>query len=121
MSLELGEAKVFANLIRTSVDDKYSGSMKITTHLRHISHCKTYSCMHWSNRWDLPSTYYKFSPRLNLRKIIDDFLLGSRNEVINMSKINWLCGWQARGGLPLLLEGSREWLRVRPSTLHSNP
>ena len=27
--------------------DRYSGSMKITTHLDHISHCKT----SWSNGW----------------------------------------------------------------------
>ena len=31
------------NLIRTSIYDKYSGSMKITTHLYHVSHCKTAS------------------------------------------------------------------------------
>ena len=27
------------DLIRTSIHDKYSGSMQITTHLDHISHC----------------------------------------------------------------------------------
>jgi len=31
------------NLILTSVYDRYSGSMKITTHLDHISHCETAS------------------------------------------------------------------------------
>jgi len=31
--------------------DKYSGSMKITTHLDNISHCKTASGTNWSNRW----------------------------------------------------------------------
>ena len=31
--------------------DKYSGLMKVTTHLDHMSHCKTASCKNWSNRW----------------------------------------------------------------------
>ena len=31
------------NLIRTSIYDKYSGSMEISTHLYQISHCKTTS------------------------------------------------------------------------------
>jgi len=31
------------NFIQTSVYDKYSGSIKITTHLDHISYCKTAS------------------------------------------------------------------------------
>ena len=31
------------DLIWTSVDDKYSGSMKISTHLSHSSHCQTAS------------------------------------------------------------------------------
>ena len=39
------------NFIRTSIYDKYSGSMKITTHLDPISHCKTLSHTNWSNRW----------------------------------------------------------------------
>ena len=39
------------NLIRTRIYDEYSGSMKITTHLDHISHCKTASGTYWSNRW----------------------------------------------------------------------
>ena len=39
------------DLIRTSIYDKYSGSMKITTHLYHISHYKTSSGINWSNRW----------------------------------------------------------------------
>ena len=29
------------SLIRASIDDKYSVSMKLTAHLDHISHCKT--------------------------------------------------------------------------------
>jgi len=29
----------------------YSGSMKITTHLDHIGHCKTSSGTNWSYRW----------------------------------------------------------------------
>ena len=39
------------NLIRTSIYDKYSGSMKITTRLDHISHCRTASGTDWSSRW----------------------------------------------------------------------
>ena len=41
-----GIGKVLFDLIRTSVYDKCSGSMKITTHLYHISHFTN-----WSNRW----------------------------------------------------------------------
>jgi len=40
-----------AHLIRTSIHDKYSGSTKINTHLDHISHCKTTSGTHGSNKW----------------------------------------------------------------------
>ena len=39
------------NVSRTSMYDKYSGSMKITTHLDRISHCETASGANWSNRW----------------------------------------------------------------------
>ena len=38
------------NLIRTSIEDKYSGSMKLTAHLD-ISPCKTASGTNWSNGW----------------------------------------------------------------------
>ena len=37
--------------IRTSIYDKYSGSLKLTSHLYHVSHCTTASGTHWSNRW----------------------------------------------------------------------
>ena len=40
-----------ADLIRTSIHHKYSGSSKMTTHLDHISHCNTSSGANWSNRW----------------------------------------------------------------------
>ena len=39
------------DLLRSSVSDKYSGSMKITTHLHHISRCKRASDTNWSSRW----------------------------------------------------------------------
>ena len=39
------------DLIRTSIYDNYSGAMKITTHLNHISHCKSAAGTNWSNRW----------------------------------------------------------------------
>ena len=39
------------NSIRTSVYDKYSGSMKMATHLDHVGRCKTASGMNLSNRW----------------------------------------------------------------------
>ena len=39
------------DLIRTSECDKYSGLIKIITHLDHISHCETASGTNWSNRW----------------------------------------------------------------------
>ena len=38
-------------IIRMIVYDEYSGSMKITSHLDHVSHCKTASGTNWSNRW----------------------------------------------------------------------
>ena len=38
------------HLIRTSICDKYSGSMKITTHLDHVRHCETTSGSDWLNR-----------------------------------------------------------------------
>ena len=37
--------------IGASVYDEYSGSIKITTHLGHISHCETASGTNRSNRW----------------------------------------------------------------------
>ena len=40
-----------ANLIRMSIADEHSGSIKITTHLDRTSHCKTASSTNWSNRW----------------------------------------------------------------------
>jgi hypothetical protein len=39
------------DITRTSICDKYSGFMKITTHLDHISHCKTASGTNWSTGW----------------------------------------------------------------------
>ena len=39
------------DLIGTSVHDKCSGLIKITTHLNHISHCKTTSSTDWSGTW----------------------------------------------------------------------
>ena len=39
------------HLIRTSIFDKYSGSPKTTTHLDHVSHCRTASGINRSNRW----------------------------------------------------------------------
>ena len=37
--------------IRISIDDKYSGSMKITAHLDLIGYCKTVSGTTLSSRW----------------------------------------------------------------------
>jgi len=39
------------DLIRASICDKYPGSMKLTTHLDHISHCETSSGTNGPNRW----------------------------------------------------------------------
>ena len=44
-------SRVSNTLIQTSVCDKYSGSIKITTHLDHISHCETESGTNSLNRW----------------------------------------------------------------------
>ena len=40
-----------ADFIRTSICDKYSVSMNITSHMDHIRHCKTASGTNWSNGW----------------------------------------------------------------------
>ena len=42
------------NLIRASISDKYSGLMRISAHLDHMSHCKITSGTHRSNRWTYP-------------------------------------------------------------------
>ena len=39
------------DLVRKSIYDKYSGSMKTATHLDHISQCRTASGTNKSNRW----------------------------------------------------------------------
>ena len=39
------------DFIRTSICEKYSGPMKITTHLEQISVCKKASGINWSNEW----------------------------------------------------------------------
>ena len=39
------------HLIRPSIYDKYSGSMKITIYVDHVSRCKTASVTTWTNRW----------------------------------------------------------------------
>ena len=39
------------DFIRPSIFDKYSGSMKVTAHLDHVSRCKTASGTTWSDRW----------------------------------------------------------------------
>ena len=40
-----------ASLTQTSIYDKYSGSMKLTAQLDHISHCKTASGTKRPNKW----------------------------------------------------------------------
>ena len=50
------------NSIRTSMCDKYSGSMEDTTHLDHMSHCKTASGKKMFEKMDLPSIYHESSP-----------------------------------------------------------
>ena len=40
-----------ADLIRTSICDKYSGSMKITTHLDDICHGQYSPVTNWLKRW----------------------------------------------------------------------
>ena len=39
------------NFTRTNIYDKYSGWMKISTHLDHVSHRKTAYGTNWSNGW----------------------------------------------------------------------
>ena len=39
------------DLIRTSISNKYPGSMKTNPHLDHIRHCTTASGTNWLNRW----------------------------------------------------------------------
>jgi len=53
---------------RTSILTKYAGSMRITTHLDHTSHCKTISVIVWYKlveKMDPPSILSKYSPRLD--------------------------------------------------------
>ena len=45
------ECIFYAEFIRMSICDKYTGSMKVTTLLDHASHCKTASGTNWSSRW----------------------------------------------------------------------
>ena len=40
-----------SDIIRTSMYNTYSGSLKITSHLDHIGHCERSSGTDWSNRW----------------------------------------------------------------------
>ena len=57
------------NLIRMSILTKYAGSMKITTHLYHISHCKIILVIVWYKlvkQMDSPSILSNYSLRLNL-------------------------------------------------------
>ena len=44
------QAGAFHDLIRTSIYEKYLSLMQITTHLDHITHCKTAFGTNWSNR-----------------------------------------------------------------------
>ena len=39
------------DLVRTSICDKHSGSMKITTHLDYILHCKNIPASSWLKQW----------------------------------------------------------------------
>ena len=48
------ERGCMTDLIRTSIYEQHSDSMKFTTHLDHISHCRTASGTNWSNRWTYP-------------------------------------------------------------------
>jgi len=65
------------DLIRTSIYDKSSGSIKITTHLDRISHCKTSSGTNWSNSWTCRVfIYHKYSPRLDPRLVRKEHRLG---------------------------------------------
>ena len=59
------------NFIRTSIHDKFSGSIKITTHLDHISHCKTACGTNWLNRW----TYRVFIQNTRRDEILDQIKL----------------------------------------------
>ena len=71
----LVSAPKLTDFIRTSVDNKYSDSMKITATLDHISHCKAASSISWSNRWTYKlveqmepeySIHHKHSPPFDL-------------------------------------------------------
>ena len=47
------------DFIRTSICDKYSGSTKVSTRLRHVSHCETTAGTNWSNKWT-----HKYLPQI---------------------------------------------------------
>ena len=48
-----------------SMSDKHSGSMKITTRLNHMSHCRNSILYKMVEKMDLPSIHHKYSPRLD--------------------------------------------------------
>jgi len=58
------------DLIQTSVYDKYPGSMKITTQLDHIRHCKNSTWYKSVEKMDLPSMYHKHSPRFHVQTLL---------------------------------------------------
>ena len=45
------DCRPIADFIQKTIFDKYSGSMKITAQLYHISRCEAVCGTNWSNRW----------------------------------------------------------------------
>jgi hypothetical protein len=78
------------DLIRTSIFDKFSGSMKFTTRLDHNSHRKTASGTNWSNRWT-----YRIPVRADFVAVPDDLAL-SRRVVVHQAPAHPTVGSKSR-------------------------
>jgi len=97
-------AQVILNFIQTIIYEKYSGPMKITTHLDHISHCKTASGTNWSNKWTYrvssrksanTSSTFSHSPRSFLeREFFVDNLLVRNHVIIVMIRWTGIAPWE---------------------------
>ena len=63
------------NLTRTIIYDRYSGSMIMTSHLDHVSHCTAALRTNWSNR-----------------RAIREIVIGTDRDSIRV-RIPWSCSW----------------------------
>jgi hypothetical protein len=70
LEAEIGLLEAEIDLIASSILTKYSGSVRFTTHLDHMSHCKIILVIVWYKfveQMDPPSILSAYSPRLDQR------------------------------------------------------